>query len=414
MQNTAIPRAKGKNVNNTNEFVLTNGSKRPNGSGTIFVSKQKPNTLQASIKDIYGKRKTKSFRFSPNVKSSFAKANLQAQEWLAAQVRARESGQTTFVVNPSMTVSEYLNLWIENRIFKKYNTYRNYKGAINNWIIPRLGSIKLNQVTASTIEDLYKHLFKSDFSAGTLNIVHRVLSSAFSYAAKKNFVASNPMSNVERISLESTPTRQIPKPDFEQIYREAMKEPYMHARIEVGMILGLRPGEVYGLKWTDIDYEQRILTISRQVQSEKGKGLVFVSPKQGGERSINLSDTQMQILSLHRLSQDIERESWDQDEGLIFPNAVGKKLDTRRDARRWKTLLAKAGVPYYNLYRMRKTAFSNLISNGVDVATLMSISGHKQTSTVFRSYVFPATESKIRALEIMDGLRPKEFAKEEK
>jgi integrase len=390
----------------TQRLPYLNSTKRPNGAGTIFISKQKPEVLQASICDVFGKRKTKSFRFSAHVKSSYSRAYLQAQEWLSAQIKARESGQTNFIVSPSMTLKEFLDLWVENRVFKKYNTYRNYKGAINNWIVPKIGRIKICQVTASTVEELYKSLYEANYSAGTLNLVHRVLSCAFVYATKKNFISNNPMLQVERISIEASPTRHIPKQDFEKIYREAMRDPYMHARVEMGMILGLRPGEVYGLKWSDIDYENQTLTISRQIQYEKGKGLVFISPKQGLERTINLSQSQMEILSIHRLSQDLVRPNWNEDENLIFPNTLGKRLDTRRDARRWSRLLNKAGVPYYNLYRMRKTAFSNLIARGVDVATLMSISGHRQTSTVFKSYVFPATESKLRALEVMDEIRP--------
>jgi integrase len=59
-----------------------------------------------------------------------------------------------------------------------------------------------------------------------------------------------------------------------------MKDPYMHARVEVAGMLGLRPGEALGLKWADLNAQESTLRVARQVQRIKGKGLVVKSVKQ--------------------------------------------------------------------------------------------------------------------------------------
>lgn len=397
----------------------TQKSKRPNGTGSYYVSAQKPEVIQASIKDVNGKKHTKSFRFVPGNKASYSRAEIAAQEWLANQLRARTLGQATFAANPSMKVSEFLDLWLESRsAYIKPSTFNNYAGAIKNWINPYIGSKKLSSLTNNSIEDLYSQLKHAGYKPGTTNVVHRVLCKAFKDAIRKQYLVVNPMLNVERIKGKSIPTKSIPLEDFNKIYLEASKSPYMHARIEIGMVLSLRPGEILGLKWSDVDFGNKTLLIERQLQEVKGMGLVFQSVKQDDVRQIRLNDKQIEILTIHKLQQELERSQRDErretesgleqieDHDLIFPNTLGRPLDSKRDRKWWLDLLKRAGVKHYTRYQMRKTALTNLSVNGIDIPTIMQFSGHTQASTLLKSYVFATSESVSRAHEVMDSLRP--------
>jgi integrase len=93
------------------------------------------------------------------------------------------------------------------------------------------------------------------------------------------------------------------------------------------------------------------------------------------------------------------------DEGLIFPNGLGKPLDEKADRNRFKKLTKLAGTPDYELYQLRKTAFTAMASH-TDLKTLMEFSGHTQVSTVMGSYVFATSESMKKAVNDMDQLRP--------
>ena len=81
-------------------------------------------------------------------------------------------------------------------------------------------------------------------------------------------------------------------------------------------------------------------------------------------------------------------------------------MDPKRDHKSWKELLKAAGVKTdYTRYQMRKTAFTNLAVSGVDLRTIMEISGHKQVSTLINSYVHPTSESMRAAMDIQDQRR---------
>jgi len=223
----------------------------------------------------------------------------------------------------------------------------------------------------------------------------------------------NPIERVKMPSLKSKPLRPIPNIDAAIIYSHASQDPYMHARIEIGLVCGLRPGEALGLLWSDIDWESRILAIKRQVQHVKGIGLIFQSVKQNEERSIYLTDVQLEILKKHKEHQDTIRSQFTEDEGLIFPNNLGRKLDHRGDDRKWKKLIEKAGVSSYARYRMRKTSYTRLYAQLRDARSLMEYTGHTQLSTLMNSYVFPSENFVDEIRNSVDLARPTPYVTQE-
>jgi len=368
--------------------------KRANGEGSVYPKFLKSGKKRyiAAAKDINGKIRRVSF-----IKKS------DAYDHLYKMKQDRKVGKNTFAVNPKMSVTEFLESWLRNRANLKPETRRNYQGAITNRVTPTIGNLAVSTITAATIENLYQKLDAHGYKAGTLNVTHAVLSSAFADAFRLNLLPHNPMDRVKKITKRTTPTKHIPQNDAEIIYAYASKNPYSHARVELGIYMGLRPGEVFGLRWEDINYKAKTITIERQVQRVKGVGLVFQTVKTGDIRTIPLSADQITILQRHQVNQMALAPAFRSTDNLVFPNSRGNKMDPKCDHKAWKKLVKDAGVKNsYTRYQMRKTAFTNLAISGVDLRTIMEISGHKQVSTLINSYVHPTTESMRAAMEIQD------------
>ena len=368
---------------------------RANGEGSVYQVKNR-NCWGASIKNLLEVRITKTF-----------KTKDEAHAWLLEQKKLRSQGLYLNDENLKQTVAEYLLDWVEhNRNQKKPATTRNYSERIRNQINPRIGYLKATALSPRAIEDLISQLISVGYAPGTIYATYRTLSAAYSDGVRLGLLSQNPTTRVKLPKLTSTPIKQIPREDAAKIYSCAMQTPSMHARVELGMVCGLRPGEVLGLLWGDIDWAERTLTISRQVQRIAGEGLVFQSVKQGKQRTIVLTDEQISILRSHKELQDVYRPTFSVDEGLIFPNSVGSKLDDKRDSYLWKKLLKLAGVKSYQRYQMRKTAFSNLYAQLGDVRKLLDYSGHSQVSTVMKSYVFATEEAGNEIRRSLDASRP--------
>ena len=369
--------------------------KNANGQGTVYFSKSR-NRYIAQFYDIKNKRRTK-----------ICRRQSDAQTWLDEQKRVRHYGQSTYTPNPNMKISEFLTQWVEHRKNSiAPETYRNYKSTIDNRINPAIGDVKTKDLTAQAVESLIGDLIREGYKPGTIKGVYAVLRAAFRYAVRMGDLNTNPIAKVSAPSSQSIAIKHIPKSDFEKIYRAASLHPYLHARVEVGMMMGLRPGEVRGLRWTDINWDERNLTIERQLQRVKDEGLVFRPVKQKESRTIPLSETQVNILKTHLDFQQMNTEGWVEDLGLIFPNTIGKPLDAKREHNWWKSLLKRADVGEYSLYQMRKTAFTHFANLGVPQATLLAYSGHSNISTVFKHYAFATSEAMDSAIAGMDSIRP--------
>jgi len=377
--------------------ITTSASRRSraNGEGSVYPVKNR-NCWGASIKNLLEVRITKTFQTKD-----------EAHAWLLEQKKLRSQGLYSNDENLKQTVAEYLFEWVEhNRNQKKPATTRNYSERIRNQINPRIGYLKASALSPRAIEDLISQLISAGYAPGTIYATYRTLSAAYSDGVRLGLLSQNPTTRVKLPKLTSTPMKQISRQDAAKIYSCAMQTPSMHARVELGMVCGLRPGEVLGLLWSDIDWDERTLTISRQVQRIAGQGLVFQSVKQGKQRTIVLTDEQISILRSHKEMQDVYRPTFSVDEGLIFPNSLGNKLDDKRDSYLWKKLLRLAEVKSYQRYQMRKTAFSNLYSELGDVRKLLDYSGHSQVSTVMKSYVFATEEASNEIRRSIDASRP--------
>lgn len=385
------------NISPASGKKVSSKPKRANGRGSIY---QVPvangrKVWKAAIKDINGKLRTKNF-----TKRS------EAEDWVADQRRSRDLGENTYATNPRMTVEEFLIGWANTQYGPdQESTQRSYQSVIKNHIAPAIGKIKASELTTKTVENLFRNMHAKGFGAGTIRITRAALSAAYNDAVRLGDLVRNPVRNTKMPNVISKTTKPLPRADWEKVYLEAMTDPRMHARIEVAGMLGLRPGEALGLKWSDLNVEECTLLVERQVQRSIGQGLVLKSVKQKTVRTLKISQKTVQILITHKRHQSINKAKWSDDNDLIFPNTVGKLGDEKSDRLAFKNLLKAAGVPDYQLYQLRKTAFTAMAGQ-TDLKTLMEFSGHTQVSTVIGNYVFATSESMKKAINNMEKMRP--------
>lgn len=388
----------GPQNENTSVRTKSKREKRANGEGSIYyiTNKSGKRVLKAAIPDINGKRHPKTF-----------KRRADAEDWLAEQRRARQHGENTFATNPKMTVAEFLYGWVNAQYGDdQASTKRFYTNAIKNHIAPALGNIKAANLTPKAIEGLLRDMVARKLKKGTVSSVKSTLSAAYNDAVRLGDMVRNPMKNVKIPHAQSSITKAIPRDDWEKIYKTAMPVPYSHARVEIGGIIGICPGEVRGLMWSDLDLTEKTLLIERQAQRVKGQGIILKAVKQKESRVIPLSDETIKILTTHKRHQALQKATWEDDLDLIFPNSVGKLLDEKADRAWFELLCVDAWVPKYQLYQLRKTAFTAMASQ-TDVRTLMDYSGHTNVGTVMKSYVSSNNESMKKAVNGMDELRPR-------
>ena len=376
----------------------SNGARRANGEGSIYPVKG-TKKWQVAVYQMNTKSEWK------RVRRTFA-TKREAEAFLAQHLRNQGMGSASFFENPKMTLGQFLDKWVDG-LSKEPETMRSYRTAINNWIKPRIGNTLISAVKPRTIEEHYKHLYLS-YSNSVLHSTHCVLSGAFGEAFRFGEIPHNVMEKVEKLSKPTNQRTSIPEADAEKILAEASKDPYTAARLEMGMLKVLRPAEVMGLRWADVDWRRGTITCSWQLQEQVGNGLVFKPRKTKDSIVLDLSEDQILILQVHRLAQETAKVFWKhKDEGLMFPNSIGGRKGPKADTRDWQRLCKRAGVTtHYVRYQMKHTGVTNMITHGVDDKTTATLSGHRDPVVTLKHYARPTSSSVKKALDAQDSFRP--------
>jgi integrase len=159
------------------------------------------------------------------------------------------------------------------------------------------------------------------------------------------------------------------------------------------LLLGLREGELLGLRWQDVDLDRQTLgiagAISRQKQANGRSRLVLVPTKtQAGARTLPLPALLCSILREHKAGQDEERRGpgWE-EHGLVFPSERGTPLEAGNlVSRSFKPALKRAGLADMRFHDLRHTTASLLLASGVDTKTVSAILGHTSPAFTLATY----------------------------
>ena len=359
-------------------------TKRRNGEGSVYWDARR-GKYAASIFDINGKRHR-----------SYFDSEDQAHEWRSAQKVARMKGEATYVRDPKCTLAKYLEEWLLTKSHLSPNGLRNYTQSVTNRINPYLGDVRLKNLSPRLIEEfLEKLIYVKGYKGGTVRGVVRTLNKAFNDGVRWGELHFNPMNKVIVPKLVSTPSSRIPQEDVVKLRAEAQKSSFDKARLEVGVAIGLRPGEVAGLKWKDFNEKSKCLTIERQIQRVRGQGLIECSPKTPRKKPIPLIDGEVEMLRDLKKHQSKVYGRIIGPDDYMFPNSIGRPMDSVFDRKWFRKLCERAEVPRYQRYQLRKTAYTEL-SRFADLGTVKAYSGHTQISTLINHYIDPE-ETAVRA-----------------
>jgi integrase len=262
----------------------------------------------------------------------------------------------------------------------------------------------LAELHPATIQRFAAERLAAGLSARTVRISLFVLGRALSQAVKWNLLARNPVDAVDLPRSERPPVKTFTESEaraFIAAVRVDSKEPaYLLA-----LLCGLRRGELLGVRWEDVSFEDGTLTIRRALE-RIGKNLTFVEPKsQSGRRVLPLPEPVVRAILAHKARQAATRLALGpayEDHGLLFPNGFGRPLEPRRFNREFKAVLARAGLPpRLRLHDCRHFFATTMIADGTDVRTVASLLGHADPSLTLRTYAHLVPEAARRAAERM-------------
>jgi integrase len=367
---------------------------RGHNEGSIF--KRGNNTWRAQI-TIQGQRL-----------SFNGKTKKECQEWVKVTLAQVDNGLNFKGAN--LTLKEFMTDWLVNvESSLRPNTYKQYRQITNQHILPYLGNFKLKDLNPQHIQHRYNLMVKQGKGLRTVQITHAVIHRALGQAVKFGLIPRNP-------DDATTPPKPKQKEmrfyDRDQVHRLLISTKLSGDRLyplyHFALSTGMRQSEIFGLKWTDLDFGQGSLHVHRQLTRIKGGGFEFTAPKtKAGIRKIALGPSTLQILKDHNKYQQMEiykiGDRW-QDHGLIFTTQIGTPLDKYNLLKSFKKLIKKIGLPEIRFHDLRHTAASLMLNQGIPTIVVSKRLGHSKPSITLDIYGHLIPSKQHEAALIMDEL----------
>jgi integrase len=268
---------------------------------------------------------------------------------------------------------------------------RKYRQIAARSIKPTIGHRKVSKLHASDLDKLYAALTASGLKATSVRRVHALIGAALHQAERWDLVDRN-------VSLRATPPRvapadiEVPTPEqVQSIIEQAEKvDPMLATLIQLAALTGARRGELCGLRWADIDWKARTLTIERSVYEPKGGGWVLKDTKTHQSRKIGLDAFGIKILKAHRANVDALAKKLSlpvADDAFIFSGSPQGFEPIRPDwlSKTYVRIADKAKVDTH-LHALRHFSATQAIAAGFDAVTVANRLGHADASITLRVY----------------------------
>ncbi len=352
--------------------------KRGNGEGSVYRRKGDGKWV-ASLTLEGGKRKV-----------FYAKTRTEVKEKL--QEAQEKLGKGLLVLGPEQTLGEYLGEWLRARkqAIRPRSSER-YEAIIRLHLVPTLGKVKLQKLTAQHLRRLYTQKSEQGLSSTTVAAIHCMLHKALDDAMREGSVVRNVC---DMVSPPRKSHKEVSPLTLEQAL-QLLKAAHGHtneALFVLALTTGMRRGELLGLKWQDIDFRTGRLQVRRALsRMPTGQGYREMEPKtKSSRRNIVLLPLGIEALKQHHAKQQTIREkaggAWE-DHDYVFCTPFGKHLTPGHDALvQLKKLLKKAGLPDIRFHDLRHSTASLLLSIGVHPKIVQEILGHSEISTTMDIY----------------------------
>lgn len=338
----------------------------------------------------------------------------QAQDRLRVLLTKHKAGESLKINKDTLGV--FLDEWLGANPDLKESSIAHYKRTLDLYVRPKLGNLMLAKIEAGDIQTLYKNLAEGGLSRTSVNYVHTLLKSVFKLALRRRKVPFNPMDGVDapggkRAEEDKKANRaaRVMTPAQVAQFLAAAEDTRFGTLFTLAFHTGCRPGELLGLKWSNLDAGVQTLKISQAINWRLGKKpgepeWYLDTPKTAhGRRVLRLTDGLMEVLTAHRKCQLEERMKagrvWN-DHDFIFADEVGEPYSQNRLRYYCKQILKAAGLPeHFNPYSARHTSATLLMASGINAKMVSERLGHSDVNITLQTYTHPTADMQTEASE---------------
>ncbi len=303
------------------------------------------------------------------------------------------------------SVETFLAAWLDSiRASIRPRTLQGYRVNVDRHIVPELGRVRLARLTPDAIQLFMSKKLDSGLSPQTVRNIHATLRRALGQAVRWGVLPRNAASLVSPPRIQRDELKPMTVEEA-RTFLTYVAGDRLRALYSVAM-LGLRQGEILGLRWQDADLDGGLLRIERTLQRYSNEYHLTEPKTARSRRTVPMPSAVVEALKLHRERQQYERKerlkvgaSWNGGWNLVFCREDGGPLNSAVVTRHFqraqrnaaKQRVEETGVLYVEerplpFHALRHSAASIMIAQGVPLRTVMEVLGHSEIGTTANIY----------------------------
>jgi integrase len=311
------------------------------------------------------------------------------------------------VATKRQSVATFLDYWLTTvRPRVRPRSYESFETIVRRHLKPEIGNIPLAKLAPAQIQTMLNRKTQNGLGPQTVTTIRTVLCNALNHALKGNLVARNVAALTSPPRVPHYEIRPLDAPQARALL-DAASGTRLEALYVLALNLGLRRGELLGLRWQDIDLDNARLRVMQAVQRVEGRLQAAETKTERSRRTLSLPLSVVTSLRRHRTRQLQERLGagarwW--DSGLVFTSGIGTPLDPRSLQLDFRALLKVAQLPRVRFHDLRHSAASLLIAQGVPLRTIMELLGHSSIAMTANVYGHLAPELMREVADKMEAI----------
>ena len=311
----------------------------------------------------------------------------QAEAELRKMIADLESGN---IVTPSaMKVEDWLAEWLS--IYHPNiaeSTRKGYKEKIKNYIIPALGNISLKALKTSNIQLMFNDMNDRQRAPKTIKNTFLILNSALKKAVTLGMLPRNPCEGIELPKMVKYQAQVYDQNEI-KLALEAAKGKDIYILVLLALSVGLRRGELDGLKWKHINFDAQTISI-RDTRVNGEREIIEKDPKSAsGRRTISVGSNVINDLKEAKAQYDMNKATLGKrfhDLGFVICKKDGTPYSPDSLTQKWRRFEKKHDLKIIRLHDLRHSNATVLMAEGINAKVVQERLGHADVSTTLSYY----------------------------